>query len=290
MGNYSPMEREHISKKLRFEVFKRDSFTCQYCGSKAPDVILEIDHIQPVAKGGSSDILNLITACKSCNSGKSDRKLSDNSVLEKQRQQLLELQERKEQIEMMMDWQRELAKLDDYAIEQVANFWAELVPPYILNDNGKRSLEKLLKKFSLDQVLEAMRIATKQYIEFVDKKPTQESVEKAWSKIGGICALKKFDKNNPEMKEIYYIRGILRNRLSYLNEGLALGLLKKSVSLGANLESLKEFAIEVKNWSTWRTAMEQHIEFLENQDKLKDETETIEEDDMGTSNQAKQPD
>ena len=31
------MEREPISKKLRFEVFKRDSFTCQYCGSKAPD-------------------------------------------------------------------------------------------------------------------------------------------------------------------------------------------------------------------------------------------------------------
>jgi len=44
------MERKAISKKLRFEVYKRDKFTCQYCGRKAPDVILEIDHINPVAK------------------------------------------------------------------------------------------------------------------------------------------------------------------------------------------------------------------------------------------------
>lgn len=44
-------ERKTISKKTRFEVFKRDSFTCQYCGRTAPDVILEIDHINPVNNG-----------------------------------------------------------------------------------------------------------------------------------------------------------------------------------------------------------------------------------------------
>jgi 5-methylcytosine-specific restriction endonuclease McrA len=43
-------KRKSISKKIRFEVFKRDSFTCQYCGSKSPDVTLVIDHIMPVAK------------------------------------------------------------------------------------------------------------------------------------------------------------------------------------------------------------------------------------------------
>lgn len=264
------MKREHISRKLRFEVFKRDSFTCQYCGAKAPDVILEVDHIKPVAKDGKSDILNLITACKACNAGKSDRELSDNSVIEKQRKQLTDLQERKEQIEMMIDWQRELAKLDDYAIEQLSNFWAELVPQYMLNENGKRSLEKLLKKFSHEQVMEAMRISVKQYLQYSDEKPTQQSVELAWKKVGGICALKKYDKTNPEMKEIYYIRGILRNRLSYMNEGMALGLLRKSARLGAPIEDLKEYALEVKNWSTWRTSMEAYIEHLENHETEKE--------------------
>lgn len=261
------MVREPISKKLRFEIFKRDSFTCQYCGAKAPDVILEIDHITPVAKEGTSDILNLITACKACNSGKSDRQLSDNSVIEKQRQQLLDLQERKEQIEMMIEWQRELAKLDEYAVEQVANFWAGLVPPYKLTENGKRSLERLLHKFSHEQVMEAMRIAVKQYIEYKDGTPTQVSVEKAWSKVGGICALKKYDVTNPDIKRIYYIRGILRNRLSYLNEGLALGLIRKCVRLGGSIETLQELALEVKTWTNWHTAMEAYIEQLEDKAK-----------------------
>lgn len=35
----------------------------QYCGAKAPDVLLHVDHIDPVAGGGSSDVLNLATAC-----------------------------------------------------------------------------------------------------------------------------------------------------------------------------------------------------------------------------------
>lgn len=50
------MERKPISKMLRFEVFKRDSFTCQYCGNMAPDIILEVDHINPVKNGGNKDI------------------------------------------------------------------------------------------------------------------------------------------------------------------------------------------------------------------------------------------
>ena len=37
------MKRKSISKKLQFEVYKRDSFTCQYCGRKEPDVVLFID-------------------------------------------------------------------------------------------------------------------------------------------------------------------------------------------------------------------------------------------------------
>lgn len=68
-------KRKSLSKKIRFEIFKRDSFTCQYCGQKAPDVILHIDHIIPVAEGGDNHITNLLTACFSCNSGKSDRKI-----------------------------------------------------------------------------------------------------------------------------------------------------------------------------------------------------------------------
>lgn len=58
--------------KDRFRILKRDNFTCQYCGRKAPEVILEIDHRRPKAKGGGDKIKNYITACRECNVGKGD--------------------------------------------------------------------------------------------------------------------------------------------------------------------------------------------------------------------------
>lgn len=62
--------RKPISKRLRFEVFKRDLFTCQYCGATPPDAIMEVDHIDPVACGGGDEETNLVTACFDCNRGK----------------------------------------------------------------------------------------------------------------------------------------------------------------------------------------------------------------------------
>lgn len=63
---------EIVSNELRFKVLCRDNFTCQYCGRKAPDVELEVDHIYPVSKGGKAREDNLVTSCVSCNSGKKD--------------------------------------------------------------------------------------------------------------------------------------------------------------------------------------------------------------------------
>jgi len=55
---------------LRWEVFERDNYTCQYCGQCAPNVKLEVDHVIPVADGGSNDMDNLRTSCYACNRGK----------------------------------------------------------------------------------------------------------------------------------------------------------------------------------------------------------------------------
>ena len=59
-----------ISKRTRYEVLRRDSFTCRYCGSKAPDVELHVDHVMPTALGGSDKPDNLVAACRDCNVGK----------------------------------------------------------------------------------------------------------------------------------------------------------------------------------------------------------------------------
>lgn len=66
------MNREPISKRLRFAILQRHSFTCVYCGARAPNVRLELDHAVPVSAGGTSDKFNLVVACVDCNAGKAD--------------------------------------------------------------------------------------------------------------------------------------------------------------------------------------------------------------------------
>ena len=105
-------KRKPITKSVRFEVFKRDSFKCQYCGESAPDVILEVDHIVPVAEGGENDMMNLITSCKDCNRGKGKKKLTDKQIIEKQKTELDDLNERRQQMEMMLQWKCDLLNFE----------------------------------------------------------------------------------------------------------------------------------------------------------------------------------
>ncbi|ORU98083.1 HNH endonuclease, partial [Mycolicibacterium canariasense] len=60
-----------VSKRLRFEILRRDNHTCRYCGRRAPEVQLHVDHVVPTTLGGTDDPTNLVAACADCNSGKS---------------------------------------------------------------------------------------------------------------------------------------------------------------------------------------------------------------------------
>lgn len=66
----SQYERIPLTQSQRFEILRRDKFTCRYCGRKSPEVTLEVDHIYPVSKGGTNDPSNLTTSCYDCNRGK----------------------------------------------------------------------------------------------------------------------------------------------------------------------------------------------------------------------------
>ena len=57
-----------VSKRTRFEVLRRDNYTCRYC--KSTTAPLEVDHVTPVALGGSDEPDNLVAACVDCNAGK----------------------------------------------------------------------------------------------------------------------------------------------------------------------------------------------------------------------------
>ncbi len=76
MKSFAKEQRIMMTKKLRDYIKERDNFTCQCCGNsiyKEPNLLLEIDHKIPVAKGGLTEESNLQTLCWKCNRSKSDR-------------------------------------------------------------------------------------------------------------------------------------------------------------------------------------------------------------------------
>ncbi len=62
-------------KLTRREIFRRDNYTCQYCGRKVNN--LTIDHVLPRHMGGTHTWTNVVAACPSCNHFKGGRSLDD---------------------------------------------------------------------------------------------------------------------------------------------------------------------------------------------------------------------
>ncbi len=62
-------------KLTRREVFRRDNYTCQYCGRKVNN--LTIDHVIPRHLGGAHTWTNVVAACPSCNHQKGGRRLEE---------------------------------------------------------------------------------------------------------------------------------------------------------------------------------------------------------------------
>lgn len=167
--------RKTLSKKTRFEVFKRDSFKCQYCGRSAPDVILEVDHIVPVSEGGENDLINLITSCRDCNRGKGKKLLTDRSTIDRQKKQLEELNAIREQTEMLVRWKTELLQLDETRIDAIEDYVTS-VTGLVFTEHGRNEIRKYLKRFPFEDVYEAAGIAYTKY-----------NSHTAMQKIGGIC-------------------------------------------------------------------------------------------------------
>lgn len=175
-------KRKPLSKSVRFEVFKRDSFTCQYCGRSAPDVVLEVDHIIPVSKGGTDDLLNLVTSCRDCNRGKSARKLSDDTVVQKQKAQLDELNQKREQMEMMIKWKKSLLQLMDSQVEAVVDLIISITGDGV-TEYGKQRLRKMIAEFGFTEVYTSTEISFGKYY----RDDRDYSWETAFKKIGGVC-------------------------------------------------------------------------------------------------------
>lgn len=183
-------ERKPISKKMRFEVFKRDGFRCQYCGRSAPDVILEVDHITPVSAGGKNSLMNLVTSCRDCNRGKGKTLLSDATEMQKQKNELDDLNERRKQLEMMAQWRSELLMQEETEVQMVDDLFKHSAGAS-LTAQGRKHVLRVIREFGFAAVYEAAEIAISQYCKSDDAEKLTDEACVALQRLGGICANRK---------------------------------------------------------------------------------------------------
>ena len=72
MAAYDRLPSASVSFSRR-NIFKRDHYTCQYCGAQPGSEELSIDHVVPRSRGGQSSWENCVPACIPCNKRKADR-------------------------------------------------------------------------------------------------------------------------------------------------------------------------------------------------------------------------
>lgn len=148
--------RKSIGSRLRFEVFKRDFFSCQYCGQHPPKVILQIDHVIAVSNGGLNDIDNLITSCGNCNVGKSNVPLTD--IPKSLKEKAIEIGE----LELQIKGYSDIIQSKRNRIESEAWQVATILDANATNGFDKKmffSIKKFLEILSFHEVIDAMEIA-----------------------------------------------------------------------------------------------------------------------------------
>jgi hypothetical protein len=242
--------RKPLSKKIRFEVFKRDSFCCQYCGESAPKVILHIDHVIPVCEGGSDEIMNLVTSCIDCNQGKSGRKISDDSALVKMKRQADAIQERSAQISMMAQWYQEMSSIENQEIDLIESRLIALCDNG-LSETGRNIFAKLIKKYGLAKVIERVELCFD--FEINDSQTFSRQLEK----------LKKelvFSSKPLSEQKARYIAAVIRNR--YKPPEFEVNSFRRLMILifEWNIESHKRFYKIAANSKTAQDALNQMIE------------------------------
>lgn len=143
-----------VGQRLRFEILKRDGFRCRYCGTTAVAEPLVVDHVVPVAEGGTDEPSNLVCACWSCNSGKSAVPLDDLRIKPSiPREAMLE---QVEHVRAYLDAQRQLDARRNEVAEYLADVWREQTFLEVTNELFNR-LVVLASELPLEAIVDAIR-------------------------------------------------------------------------------------------------------------------------------------
>jgi hypothetical protein len=259
--NQSGNKKDTIPKKLRFEVFKRDSFTCIYCGRRPPEVVLHADHRIPEAGGGETTILNLVTSCLDCNLGKGATPLDDHAFVAKHHDNAAEMQERREQLQMIADWYHDLSHQHD-ELQQVINaFFNRRVPGCGIAPGPLQKIARFAEKHqAVDCVFDAIADLAAENVSFDEPgKASKDCAEYIVSRLEHVArnklALKGLPLVQNEEGQARYLFGILRNksRMGELPHSVRFyEIVNGILASGRTIAELTHAAKESRGFKHWR--------------------------------------
>lgn len=176
-----------VSKSTRFVIFARDGFTCQYCGRQPPATTLEVDHIFPVSKGGTDELLNLITSCFDCNRGKSDRVIGDVSPRPDANIELLRVKQEIAEAEHYLKASAEREKRVEEVCDRLRDVWTQYLTSI---EPSNACFLPWIRRYGAEEIEESIKIANLAY------------------------RANKFSRNEETAFKglVRYVAGVLRNR------------------------------------------------------------------------------
>lgn len=155
-----------ISKRLRFEVLKRDGFACRYC--HRDKVIITVDHVVPRTLGGTDDPSNLVASCDDCNAGKTSS-LPGGSTVQDVNEDLIRWAVALRHA-TRGDWQaRETEAVVNAAAHVWQSYWMpehQAYPaPELVADFRRKALELYPEEFGADDLMSAAQASAEHGID-----------------------------------------------------------------------------------------------------------------------------
>lgn len=163
-----------LSKRLRFEILRRDNHACRYCGRSAPEVQLSVDHVIPVALGGSDEPSNLAASCRDCNGGKTSSS-PDQSTVEDVSQRSIRWSAAMEKAaqEMLRAYDEpERKAIHDAVLKAFPRYYYDRIPAHYTED--------------IDRFI-AAGLPEETILEMAYLAATKSGIQKRWAYFSGCC-------------------------------------------------------------------------------------------------------
>jgi TolA-binding protein len=247
-------------KRIKYEVFEKDAFKCQFCGTGAPNVTLQLVRIQDAQPDEEwLDTAFLSTSCKVCEKKKSG---TDEKSLNNPYMSIDELEERLQQLKMLINWRKGMLNIRKQQLNNLIIYWENKISGFETNNDQKKYLAAHISKYSGDEIRSAMDMAVDKFIKYdEDGKLDQSSILTAFSKIPEICQTKTEIVTAHESDGLQRIHDQLSSNIAgFFDTRRTQQWLNYARSWEVQIDDLYKMASSVKSWTEFSVNIDKMVE------------------------------